>query len=200
MVAIGRCFHLVGVVAALAVAAGRAGAQTWTATLSGPNESPANASPGTGHAEFTLTGNNLSVFITFQDLLTGTTASHIHCCTDAPFSGVAAVATVVPTFTDFPLGVTSGTYSRIFDLTSASSYNPAFITANGGSVDAARAALIAGMNAGDAYVNVHTTQFPAGEIRGFLVTVPEPGTLVLLGSGLAAIGGAARKRRAVRVA
>jgi hypothetical protein len=198
MVALRRYLQVSGVLAALTTAAGRTGAQTWTSEMTGPNESPSNASPGTGHAEFTLSGNNLSVFITFQNLLAGTTASHIHCCTATPFTGVAGIATVVPTFTDFPLGVTSGTYSRVFDLTQPGSFNPAFIAANGGSVDAARAGLIAGMNAGDAYVNVHSTQFPAGEIRGFLVTVPEPGTLVLMGTGLAALGGAARKRRAGR--
>ncbi|MFL5576030.1 MAG: CHRD domain-containing protein [Gemmatimonadaceae bacterium] len=195
MIAIGRWLRVSGVVAALSVAAGGAGAQTWTADMSGPAESPANNSPGTGHAEFTLAGNNLSVFITFQNLLAGTTASHIHCCTASPFTGVAGIATVVPTFTDFPLGVTSGTYQRIFDLTDASSFNPAFIAANGGTVEGARAALVAGMNAGDAYVNVHSAQFPAGEIRGFLVTVPEPGTLTLLGAGLAVLGTVAKRRR-----
>ena len=33
-----------------------------------------------------------------------------------------------------------------------------------------------------AYINFHTTQFPGGEIRGFLST-PEPATMVLVGGG-----------------
>jgi hypothetical protein len=48
------------------------------------------------------------------------------------------VATTLPTFAGFPLGVTSGTYINTLDLTLASSYNPAFVTANGGSMPHAK--------------------------------------------------------------
>jgi hypothetical protein len=52
------------------------------------------------------------------------TAAHIHCC--APLGTNAGVATTVPTFLGFPLGVTSGTYSsQVFDLTQPLIYNPA---------------------------------------------------------------------------
>src|ERR1700732_86713 len=43
----------------------------------------------------------------------------------------AGGATTVPAFSGFPLGVTSGTYDHVLDLTSASSYNPAFVTMQG---------------------------------------------------------------------
>jgi hypothetical protein len=69
--------------------------------------------------------------VSFSGLLGTTTASHIHCCTPTPLSGTAGVATTTPTFAGFPLGVTSGTYMNTLDLTLASSYNPAFVTANG---------------------------------------------------------------------
>jgi|SRR5947209_11275703 len=157
---------------------------TYTTSLSGPNESPATGSPGvgTGMVIIDTTANTLFVSETFSGLTSATTASHIHCCTTAPLSGTAGVATQTPTFSGFPLGVTSGSFSQTFDLTQASTYNPAFVTSSG-SVAAAEAALAAGMAAGETYLNIHTTANPGGEIRGFLQTgaaaAPEPGTIGL---------------------
>ena len=73
--------------------------------------------------------------------------------------------------------------SSVFDLTMSSSYNPAFITANGGTVATAEAALIQGMLAGQSYINIHTTGNPTGEIRGQLTPLSAvPGPVV--GAGL----------------
>ena len=188
---------IVALVAAASLVAGRADAQSWVATLSGASEFPGNLSPATGNAFVSLTGNTLSINVTFSGLLAGTTASHIHCCTTVALdiTKTAGVATPVPTFPGFPSGVTSGSYANTFDLLVASTYNPAFLAANGGSVEQARNTLVAGLNAGTSYLNVHTTQFPGGEIRGFLVVTPEPGTMLLLGSGLSALGAVVRRRR-----
>jgi hypothetical protein len=96
------------------------------------------------------------------------------------------VATTVPTFPavdgfpGFPLGVTSGTFSSgVYDLTQSSIYNPAFVTAEGG-LPQAEAALIAGIEGGATYFNIHTSVNPGGEIRGELAAVPGP----IAGAGL----------------
>jgi hypothetical protein len=124
----------------------------------------------------------MEVKVQFSGLVAGTVASHIHAATSAPLTGNAIVATTTPTFPGFPLGVTSGTYDQTFDLTALTTYNAAFVTAHGGTVTGAEAALIAALNAQEAYLNIHTTQFPGGEIRGFLVQVPEAtSTASLLG-------------------
>ena len=49
--------------------------------------------------------------------------------------------------------------------------------------------------AGRAYINFHTTQFGGGEIRGALTVVPEPTSLLLLGTGGLALIGKLRNRR-----
>jgi hypothetical protein len=82
--------------------------------------------------------------------------------------------------------VTSGTYDNTLDLTQSSSWNPAYITANGGTTVGAESALAAALAADEAYLNIHSTVFGGGEIRGFLVLVPEPSSLALLGLGLSA--------------
>src|SRR5205807_1403985 len=118
----------------IVASAARGGIITYDAFLSGPSESPPNASPGTGFADvdFDTTANTMRVRVNFTGLAGTTTASHIHSATAVPGTGTAGVATTTPTFAGFPLGVTSGAYDNTLDMTMASSYNPAFITANGG--------------------------------------------------------------------
>jgi hypothetical protein len=168
----------------------------YVAILNGPSEAPPNASPGTGFAEIIYDNilHTLSYDVDFTDLIGTTTAAHVHCCTAVPFALTAGVATTLPSFPGFPLGVTAGTFVATFDLTLASSWNPAFITANGGTPAGAEAALLTGISEGRAYFNIHTSAFPGGEIRGFF-QAPEPITAAMLGLGLAGLGIARYRRR-----
>ena len=170
--------------------------QLFVATLTGPAESPPNNSPGTGFAEITIDPDvpEMRVQLTFSGLTAGTTVAHIHCCTATPGSGTAIPATTVPSFPGFPEGVTAGTYDQTFDMSLASSYNPAFIAAHGGTVESAFDAFFAGVQAGTAYPNIHTTAFQSGEIRGFL-RVPEPETYLLIGVAFAVMASLALGRR-----
>lgn len=162
----------------------------FTAALSGANENPPTGSPGTGTVILFLdpAAQTLQLDVTFSGLTSNDVAAHIHCCLPSPLaSGNVGVATTLPAFPGFPLSVTSGSYmSPIFDLTQSTIYNPAFVTAEGG-LPQAEAALIAGIENQETYLNIHTVNFGGGEIRGFVVpaSTPEPSTLMLLVSGLA---------------
>ena len=171
------CTVGLAVASALAIApAAHAAVVSYVANLSGPDESPPNASPATGFAtvDVDATAHTMHVNVSFSGLLGTSTASHIHAPTLVAGTGTAAVATTTPSFSGFPLGVTSGTYDNTLDLTQASSYNPSYVTANGGSLPGAEAALEAAIAAGKAYLNIHSNVFGGGEIRGFLVPAATP--------------------------
>ena len=110
------------------------------ANLDGLQEFPVNASPGTGSG--TLIVNNaqtqVTYLITYQNLTANRTAQHIH----APAPAGVNAGVVIPLSAT---GTTSGTVSGVAAVT---------------------AVQFRWMLHDSAYVNIHTTNFPGGEIRG----------------------------------
>jgi CHRD domain len=184
-----KCLLILSPVAAalMLVANATAVPVEYVATLSGAKEVPPNASPGTGSvtAIFDFAAHTLDLHVTFSGLTSPTVAAHIHAPTTFAFTGTAGVATQVPSFVGFPLGVTSGTYDPpTFNTLDPSFYNPTFITNNGGTVASAEAALEQALNTGRAYFNIHTENFTSGEIRGFLHVPDASSTMFCFGAGL----------------
>jgi hypothetical protein len=176
-----------GAIALLLTSYASAATITYVAVLSGANQVPPVATPATGFATLTLNGDALSIVETFSGLIGGAaTVSHLHCC--APPGTGSNPASVV--FPGFP-AATSGSYSATFDLLDPGFYtvgtpaSPGFLLLNGGTAASAEAALIAGLNSGQAYVNIHDAVSPGGEIRGNFTIAPEPGTFGLAGVILA---------------
>ena len=123
-------------------AAESAKAETFYAYLTGAQEVPAVATSGTGYARVVINETALTVSwtVVFNNLSSNQTASHIH----AP----AAIGANAPIAINFPaVGGTSGT-----------------LTGNA----AITATQISQIRAHQGYVNIHTANFPGGELRGQL--------------------------------
>jgi CHRD domain len=166
---------------------------SFTANLTGPNQSPPNTSPGTGTALLALDNiaNTLRLQVTFSGLVGNTTNPHLHGPTAIARTGTGIVVTGLPSF---PLGVKSGSYDNLFDLTQNSSYDTDFRLASGGTAASAQALITSSLLAETTYLNIHSSAFIDGEISGFFLpvaqstSVPEPsytlGLLGTLGAGL----------------
>ncbi|GAA0539521.1 hypothetical protein FHS83_003721 [Rhizomicrobium palustre] len=198
-----RLLIAIALIFGLGAAPAQATQLTFGLFLNGANEATPNASAGFGNgwAFYDSDLHSLDLLISFADLTGDTVAAHIHCCTTTSWTGTAMVATELPSFSNLPLGVTDGTFSQSYDLTNPASFNQAFITASGG-LAAAETALVMGMESGQAYLNIHTTAYPGGEIRDFfheliVDPVPEPASFAVLGTGLLLAGWSMRRKRRV---
>lgn len=170
----------------------------YVASLSGAAEEPPNASPGMGWSRATidLSALTLRVEAGFSGLLAPSTVAHIHAPTAVPGEGNVGVAVQTPTLLGFPAGVTAGAYDMTFDLGAPGTYAAGFLTNVGfGDPLGAASALADALAQGRAYFNLHSDQFPAGEIRGFYAPIPVPAAGLLLPLALAALGLAAARAR-----
>ena len=181
---------LLGAFALAAVAAPATAATSFRTVLLGANETGPNNSPATGIGTLSLSADNrfAQIDISFTDLTAPITIGHAHCCAlQGTNAGVAI---------DFlPPLVSSGSFSRLYDLTLASTYTGGFITGSGGTVAAAQARFLDALDLGQVYFNLHTSTFPGGEIRGNLSMVPEPSSWAMLLAGFGLVGAVARRRR-----
>ena len=158
-----------------------------TATLT-PGADGATNSHGSGMAmvDYSVANNDFTYTLSWANLTGNATMAHIH-------YGAIGVSgpIVIPFFMSMmpATGTMSGTLTSadVMPDTSAGIFTIA---------DVARAILD-----GNAYVNIHTAQYPAGELRGQLAASPEPATtglmLLALSAGALAL---VRRRRAASVA
>lgn len=131
-------FAALAMSAALTATAASAESQMFMATLNGGSETPANTSPGTGTATATL------------DTATKTFRWKVE------YSGLTGPATMAHFHGPAAPGVAAGVQVPLVGPMASPLAGSATLTE----------AQIADLEAGKWYVNVHTAQYPKGEIRG----------------------------------
>jgi hypothetical protein len=153
---------------AMLVQAGAASAQATVilrATLNGGEETPAAVLSGavaTAEVAVDSVNQEIAVVMRVFNLPNGSTASHIH---------VGPKGLTGPVVIDFPIGRgVTGDFTLNFRVHDGSAFHARPEIGINTFADALQA--IAG---GNAYVNIHTTAFPGGEIRGQL-SVADPNT------------------------
>jgi len=156
------------VAAALLISATPSSAQVvnMTATLTGAEETTATpgvlglltGAVGTATVSVDATNEEVAVQLNLFNFATGTSAGHIHV---GP-RGVAG-----PVVLNFPIPT-----GRTGDLPLSFRLGVAAFVARPEIGINTMSDLIQAIVGGGAYVNIHTSQYPAGEIRGQLVPVP----------------------------
>jgi len=129
------------------------GQEIFTTTLSGANEVPARSTGASGFSQVVIDGDRVHYAVEIDDIA-NVFAAHIH-------TGASGV--------NGPVRVTFFTTAQSTALSTSDRHILAEGTFTSSNVSGISFPdLLAAIRAGTAYVNVHTTQFPGGEIRGQL--------------------------------
>lgn len=123
--------------------------QVFRADLSGANEVPARATAATGTSQIEVDGNTVFFAVEVHNI-NAVSLSHIH---------VGPASANGPVRVDFFLGPVTGPLNGILAQGSFTAADVKVISFD---------QLLAEIRAGNAYVNVHSPTFPAGEVRGQL--------------------------------
>ncbi len=162
-----NCLLLAGALAAVSAQA----QSTFQVTLTGLTENPVNGSPGIGFGTVVLNAAQTQITVdeSWSGLTAAATASHIH----GP-AGLGTNAPVLFPFTGVPNATSGAIPEQTFSITPTQ---------------------VGYLTSGLLYMNIHTSAFPGGEIRGQLVPAPEPSTYALGGMGLVATVWNLRRRK-----
>ncbi len=145
---------------------------TMKTRLTGFEEVPSISTPARGSFRATADGDSIDYVLTYSGIPTAVTQSHIHFGQPGVAAGISiflcsnlgngpAGTPACPT----PGGTVTGT------LTAAQVVGPSAQGIAAGEFSE----IIAAIRAGYGYVNVHSTQYPPGEIRGQLRTSDDEG-------------------------
>jgi len=147
----------IGAFALMLATAPNLSAQTLAATLNGGEETPILNTGAVGTAEVSVDVANQEILVTLRvfNAPTPTTAGHIH------IGPVGIAGPVVINFPEALVGRT-GDFAMTFRVGP-----PQFVARPAIGINTMEDAMQAILN-GNSYVNIHTQQFPGGEIRGQL--------------------------------
>ena len=143
----------------LAAPAAHSQTERFSATLSGAQEVPPINTAGTGAFEMTIQQGTITFSLTFSDLSSPLSVAHLHFAPSKVAGGVMIFLCGGGGQPACP-AATSGTITGT--ITAANVVGPTGQGIIPGDLDSALEAVREGL----AYANMHTTMFPAGEIRG----------------------------------
>ncbi|HEX7879965.1 MAG TPA: CHRD domain-containing protein [Candidatus Eisenbacteria bacterium] len=149
---------LLTLLCSVALASTAAAQTTYVGVLTGGSEVPPVVTAATGNATVVLDASQtqLSISVQFQNLTSAYTASHIH--------GPAPAGTNAGVKWGF-VGTTAG---WVFGAGNQSGTITNYL------VTGVTATDVTNLNAGNFYVNIHSSTFPGGELRAQLGSAPVP--------------------------